>query len=736
MMEPESTDTVIRAAYPTIALPELERAISPLSTSDTLATLLDAPGYENYFQRLATLLLERPEISLREALPGLGLAEGDRIPFSVLPSRVMNAFEKLNHETWADVLDISPADLFKLRNLGERSVHLFLANAVRTSAEAIRRTRSPLPQFQPADRPQTQASSGPIQLVAHQIGQLVRWARFESDSLTLGELLSLIDRCQLPLEIAAVWDGLCELRLEALSGDGQADESMDLLLDELLGRLHERDCHVFFRRIPLNAIPTLNDLGEEFGLTRERVRQLELRAETEIRQAITEERFAPVQWRAHTLRGLLGSAVPRDSDLFHEAIARVTRDIREDIREIARDLFLWLAGPYERDAATGWIANTEVPGAETANGFLDAEGHVDLAGLKSFLSRRRIVPAIHQDWLEHIARVRVIEGHTYLWSGSVTDKAAILLRLWGRPATAEELVAAIGDGHNVRATRSRLFEDSRFSRVDMDRVALRAWGLEEYSGIAEEIGQEIDRRGGNADVEDLVATLVRQFSLREQSVRAFLSVPMFVVDGRTIRRRAETDSFEPPPPITDVPACYVLSPDSLTWRIEVNSDLLRGSGRPMPSSLAAWLGVSPGGKRVFSGEVAHLTVSWPPTSVTGPSMGSIRPFLESARCSLGDLVLLRFHREEETLQLTRLISSALDSVEGLEKLSMLTGIALEGDVSDFLLDLGWAVGVHGTSASMQAALRGRGESDLAKLIPDEACSDDLDSAIEGLSKLL
>ena len=42
-----------------------------------------------------------------------------------------------------------------------------------------------------------------------------------------------------------------------------------------------------------------------------------------------------------------------------------------------------------------------------------------------------------------------------------------------------------------------------------------AWGLEEYSGIAEEIGQEIDRRGGSAAIEDLVATLVRQFSLRD-----------------------------------------------------------------------------------------------------------------------------------------------------------------------------------------------------------------------------
>ena len=67
----------------------------------------------------------------------------------------------------------------------------------------------------------------------------------------------------------------------------------------------------------------------------------------------------------------------------------------------------------------------------------------------------------------------------------------MLLGILRRPATAEELNGLIAEGHSVRGLRDRLLSDERFIRTDRSRVGLRGWGVEEYSGIVEEIEEEI-----------------------------------------------------------------------------------------------------------------------------------------------------------------------------------------------------------------------------------------------------
>jgi hypothetical protein len=649
---------------------------------------------------------------------------------------VINAFEREGVETWTDVLDLSSADLLDLRNLGERSVQQFLAYAIQVSAQALERVHVSSPHLPPLSLPPAQVSSDRLSSLVLQFRQLIRWAHYECDARSFGELLSALPQSSLPPGVADLWQDLSGRDLESLIGEGDPHVDMPRLLEDLLGLLDERDRFVLSQRISSNEPHTLNDLAEDLGLTRERVRQLEVRAGEKIAQAINDERFAPVRWRAHRLRSLLGSASPPAGDHFHQTTTHITRDFPEATRQGALDLYLWLAGPYERDPGTGWLTVGSVPGPETISEFCDTQGRVNVAGLTERLVLLGIVSAVQPIWMHEVAHLRFIEGHYYRWSGTVADKAAILLQLWGRPATAEEIVDGIGEGHNVRSTRSRLFEDSRFTRVDMDHVALRAWGLPEYSGIAAEIGEDIDRRGGSANVEEVITTLVRQFSLREQSVRAYLAAPMFIIEGDKVRRRTDSDAFGVPPRVTTTPACYVLGSEAITWRVEVNAELLRGSGRPMPAALAAWLGVSPGGRLLFTCNESTVTVSWPATSASGPSIGSVRPALEKASCASGDQVLLHFHREERTLLIRRLDPVAIGSEVSLRRVSLLTGIPLEGEGRTFLQALGRAVGTAGAAASIRAMLRSRGEADLADLIPDEEMSGDLDAAIKSLGELL
>jgi hypothetical protein len=171
----------------------------------------------------------------------------------------------------------------------------------------------------------------------------------------------------------------------------------------------------------------------------------------------------------------------------------------------------------------------------------------------------------------------------------------------------------------------------RFMRLDMTRVGLRSWGLEEYSTIAEEIDEELVRRGGTTDLGDLVNTLVARFNLRELSIRVFVNLPMFVLEGNTIRRRTSADPHDTVPPVIDTADGYLLGPDALAWRVEVTSDTLRGSGRQMPAAIAAWLGVMPGRRRSLSAAGGTVSVTWPEASATGPRLGSIRFLVEKGR---------------------------------------------------------------------------------------------------------
>jgi hypothetical protein len=210
---------------------------------------------------------------------------------------------------------------------------------------------------------------------------------------------------------------------------------------------------------------------------------------------------------------------------------------------------------------------------------------------------------------------------------------------------------------------------------------------------------------------------------------------MFVLEGNTIRRRTSADPYAPIPPVSAVAGCYLTGTDALSWRVEVTTDTLRGSGRQLPATIAAWLGVTPGGRRALTAACGMVGVTWPETSVMGPSLGSIRSLVEGVKAQVGDQVLLRITRDPSTIGATRIDPATMNSTQGLERLALLTGIPNGEEEGGFLHNLGLALGTRGTLATISAALRARGESELAALVPAEAESPELDAAIDAMRDL-
>ena len=61
------------------------------------------------------------------------------------------------------------------------------------------------------------------------------------------------------------------------------------MLKDIISDLPDREKYIFMQRRLTDNPPTLEELGKKFGVSRERVRQLEARAFTKVQKAIVEQ---------------------------------------------------------------------------------------------------------------------------------------------------------------------------------------------------------------------------------------------------------------------------------------------------------------------------------------------------------------------------------------------------------------------------------------------------------------
>ncbi len=128
--------------------------------------------------------------------------------------------------------------------------------------------------------------------------------------------------------------------------------------------------------------------------------------------------------------------------------------------------------------------------------------------------------------------------------GGAKQKAARILALTLRPMTAQELAAVLNDGTTDRNLTNQMSASDIFCRVDKHgRVALVEWGVEAYSGIAEEIRQRIERGDGRASVAAIIAEFTTTFGVSESSVRAYLNGALFNVDGDAVTLAADPSAM-------------------------------------------------------------------------------------------------------------------------------------------------------------------------------------------------
>ena len=253
------------------------------------------------------------------------------------------------------------------------------------------------------------------------------------------------------------------------------------LFEALLDGFDERQLRiVYLRTFQTLSGRTLQELGNDFGVSRERVRQIESNCIQTMARRLETARFRPLIAASATIASEIGLAVP-----VTMARAAGFLSSRLPIGSIAtaspesflRAFLLWRSGSYElrngwmiKQPAARYIRKTRIVG----NSLLrrgPASADQLIAKVCALGFRRDVVP----QWVSAFGQVRILGSVAVRWRGSMADKAVALLEYQGGPMSRRGISELLGFPHSIMALSNCLSADERVERLKRDVYALRAW---------------------------------------------------------------------------------------------------------------------------------------------------------------------------------------------------------------------------------------------------------------------
>ena len=649
-----------------------------------------------------------------------------------LTVRSVNCLKSESIYYLGELIQCTELDLLKTRNLGKKSlreIKNFLAS-IGLSLGMRNEHWSPNNNIEdgPKNHSEFKESQSETRVsILPQVSEffitLGAWAAGEQNLDTLEKALPAANG-NWPSEVRKLWEKICQLDTHVLGKHLVHRYDVPLLTSQWLDGLSDRNKDILSTRIiNVDKPDTLEIIAKRHGLTRERVRQIEAKTKRKLQVILHSSKYSPIKRRATKLRDCLGNAVPVTDASVTERLNWVVNDFDSDAQiGLVQGLFLWLAGPYKKKH--NWLITTTNLIEKSSERLLAQQidnSLIPIMAVHQVLRELGIQEVHHDAWIDYLKIFRRVPEGLLRFTGSILDKAEQLLRYENRPLTAEEMIEVIGLS-SVRSIRQRMMDDPRFWRINRQNQFVLAGteGYDEYTGITDEIIQELNACGGIATGEHLVEKISKTYGVQPTSVYAYLSTPLFVrTESGTIRVREEED-IHINTDISKTADCYLID-GRWAWRVKVDDQLLRGSGRICPNAFARELGCNIGNKSKLSSAYGFVTISWQRGSVTGAGIGSIRKALEELNAANGDYVFVI--AKENHIEFKILHKEILESDQNsLTKLAYMVGVPkIEDSEAAVLKVISTAIGVEKRSDTtleqqVRDSLISRGEDDLADLI--------------------
>lgn len=585
-----------------------------------------------------------PPRSIRVLPPSLDLGELDRLPLAI---RTRNCLRR--GLMGGSLTKGTVGELMQLPNFGIASL-LDLMCVLEAAEEHFGRLAESPPSAATIGKEEdtTAASEGRIStaiaywaLTSDAVELIVTAAREFRGATTFGDLLrfDLSD-----LVAAAQADAEVDILPLEIGETTVADRAIELV-DECLDQMSETQQLVVLNRV-VPAVPeTLEVLGRSTGLSRERVRQLDKQARAALEEAagrvlgllrvIASQRLGAVA----TVPGIdatVGELLPQpDDEAGLDSLMVARRMLRSKLDYECREGLC-----LSRAAAD---AAKELN--DLARQLVDDEGLLDPDEVRAALAEQW-----HDnldDLIRWIGWPRV-SGRLALRATARARTKAALLKI-GAPATKAELASE--SGLTERQVAGALSNIESVARADKLRWGLREWIDDVYEGISAEIVQRIEEDGGSTRLNRVLDELPRKFGVSENSVRAYMATPKFVLEDGRIRLRREHEKYHyQNSEIRDAPGVFALADGVVGLLYEVDQDVTRGSGRQLSPAAGVLLDLSVNERLRFDGpHDTSVTVTFPGTSLTGPALGSTRGLAEAVNAQMGDMLTIILRRAEMTV---------------------------------------------------------------------------------------
>jgi len=678
------------------------------------------------------IMLRDPNALIGDAFPALVFLGAEKISLLDLngDTRAFNVLNRFHADEWRELARQTVLTIFSWPSVGEKSLRSILTAAAERNEQAIEDgillesksfSQAKLEGLEREAGPQVYFLPANLDPFIEAISEFITFAIEERGAETFSDIFSISD-AMLPLPNSLLNSATKGLEVPL----GETPPSSIIYSADLIEKFFEEigeDSDILVeRKILLNSTTTLLNMGRAKGLSRERIRQLEEKVTTKAVALLEDPRFSVLAWRAQELAKSIGLAANFESAQTAASLAKARRRLDPPSDCPLDDFLLWAGGNYRLE--DGWLlaqgaslqtvcesVSQKLPDCLT----IDSEDLLEAAEAAGVINLR------FEDFPLFAPTRRFVGDNAWVkWEGSIADKAEIVFLLCGTRLDFQELNTHIGEGKSDSYIRNVLTQDDRFIRLGKGgSYALRAWGWEEYSGVAQEMLERIERGGGSVSLSEIIEEFISAFDISANSVKMYATMaPAFVLEGDTLRRRREDEPFEFDTNITFVSGIYVTHEDKKIIHFQVDKDVLRGSGRPLALAAASSIGITPGSQASFSvaGSDLSLVLAWQDTSPGGPTIGSTRGIAELLGAVDGDKIRLTFDAAEET---------CAAEISSPGSIFSLTGITTNKGLE--LTDLALAMQCRDTD--VRNALEKRGEHDVLELLPMPEASKGLDEIL-------
>jgi hypothetical protein len=634
---------------------------------------------------------------LQDALPGIENLLGT--PSEDLLGGPLHRFlEGHNRLSWAAIASMTEQEIALVRNVGPIRTKKVLSNIASLIAqEGVEVGGNTLS----TQSMQSKTVSGAIQEIAS-------WAVATGQTGSVFEaLLAALAPASADLSIPS--GALSSLRstsvLELSDPEQVALYDPELVAKRVLESFDDRERIILDRVLSFDKrqVSTLEVLGVDLGITRQRVQQIEVIVKEKLGAELARPEAQALVAAADRLRARLGAAAP--AELLSQLFDQYPPDQIDQ-------LILYMAGPYQFDG--DWYVFSELAKFDTC--VLDAFDSAQEGGVASrdAVSDALAEIGVRSEYVEQALnnpKLLIMDGQVLDWTGSMEERAERVLQMTGRAMLMDELAEIIEPG-NFKSMSQQVQDYPRISRVGKARYALASWDLGEYQGIVPAMLERLAE--GPMTINVLGAELAEEFGISPHSVVIHSTTnPAFLKDGDRVMLRPEDQPYVPSATLESTAHCYVVG-GVWAMRVQVDRDVLRGSGRQIPEAMGVHLGVEPLGRGSVDSPVGTINLHWGQY----PAIGSLRALAGSVDADEGDWLFIR-RVTPSSIDVSLLRSSELPT-DPAAKICALVGSA--GSTHDIERVLADALGLKGTInhdlTEERDVLVARREHDLVDLLAE------------------